>query len=107
MRRYFLKIPPENLHEDSRLHAMRVNEETGRRAIPRLMGEAALLNNLPTGTVTFLFSGPQANYTRRSASGGGVIFHFGPEQAFHRYLSDRTDGLRLPDYFRMIKARVG
>jgi methyltransferase (TIGR00027 family) len=35
------------------------------------------------------------------------IFHFGPEQAFQRYLLNRTDGLRLPAYFRMMKARVG
>ena len=35
------------------------------------------------------------------------IFHFGPEQAFQRYLRNRTDGLRLPAYFRMIKARIG
>jgi methyltransferase (TIGR00027 family) len=35
------------------------------------------------------------------------IFHFGPEQAFQRYLLNRTDGLRLPAYFHMIRARVG
>ena len=39
--------------------------------------------------------------------GFGHIFHFGPQQATKRYLLGRTDGLRLPAYFRMIKARVG
>lgn len=34
------------------------------------------------------------------------IFHFGPEQATERYLLARTDGLRLPPYFGLIKARV-
>src|SRR5262249_28473810 len=39
--------------------------------------------------------------------GFGQVDHFGPEQATERYLLGRTDGLRLPAYFRMIKARVG
>jgi hypothetical protein len=39
--------------------------------------------------------------------GFGHIFHFfGPQQATERYLLGRTDGLRLPAYFRMIKTRV-
>jgi O-methyltransferase involved in polyketide biosynthesis len=32
---------------------------------------------------------------------------FGPEQASARYLNDRTDGMRLPAYFHMIKAHIG
>jgi len=39
--------------------------------------------------------------------GFGQVFHFGPEQASQRYLFDRPDGLRLPAYFHMIRARVG
>jgi O-methyltransferase involved in polyketide biosynthesis len=39
--------------------------------------------------------------------GFGEIVHFGSEQATERYLLRRTDGLRLPGHFRMIKARVG
>jgi hypothetical protein len=35
------------------------------------------------------------------------IVHFGSEEATERYLIDRSDGLRLPGYFRMIKACVG
>jgi methyltransferase (TIGR00027 family) len=35
------------------------------------------------------------------------IVHFGPEEATKKYLLGRTDGLRLPGYFRMIKACVG
>jgi methyltransferase (TIGR00027 family) len=39
--------------------------------------------------------------------GFGEIVHFGSEQGTERYLLRRTDGLRLPGHFRMIKARVG
>jgi methyltransferase (TIGR00027 family) len=39
--------------------------------------------------------------------GFGEIEHFGVEQATERYLVGRKDGLTLPGYFRMIKARVG
>jgi methyltransferase (TIGR00027 family) len=35
------------------------------------------------------------------------IVHFGSQQAAERYLLWRRDGLTLPAYFRMIKARVG
>jgi len=34
------------------------------------------------------------------------IIHFDPDQAAERYLLGRTDGLRLPAYFGLIKARV-
>jgi methyltransferase (TIGR00027 family) len=37
-------------------------------------------------------------------AGFSSIVRFGPEQAFDRYLRGRTDGSRLPGYFRMIKA---
>jgi len=40
-------------------------------------------------------------------TGFSQIVHYGPEQAFQRYLLNRTDSLRLPAYFHMIKARVG
>jgi methyltransferase (TIGR00027 family) len=32
------------------------------------------------------------------------VEHFGPAEAFDRYLRGRTDGARLPGYFRMAKA---
>jgi methyltransferase (TIGR00027 family) len=35
-----------------------------------------------------------------------AITHFGPAEAA-KYLAGRTDGMRLPAYFRMIKAEVG
>jgi methyltransferase (TIGR00027 family) len=35
------------------------------------------------------------------------IVHFGSKQATERYLLGRMDGLTLPAYFRMIKARAG
>jgi methyltransferase (TIGR00027 family) len=38
------------------------------------------------------------------AAGFSSVVKFGPEQAFDRYLRGRTDGSRLPGYFRMIKA---
>jgi methyltransferase (TIGR00027 family) len=34
------------------------------------------------------------------------IVHFGADEASTSYLAERTDGLRLPAYFRMIKARM-
>ena len=34
------------------------------------------------------------------------ISHFGPEEAFERYLRGRADGLSLPGYFSFIKAEV-
>jgi len=40
-------------------------------------------------------------------AGFGDIVHFAAEQATERYLRGRKDGLTLPAYFRMIKARVG
>ena len=39
-------------------------------------------------------------------AGFGDIVHFGTEEALERYLRSRTDGLRLPAYFQMIKART-
>jgi methyltransferase (TIGR00027 family) len=39
-------------------------------------------------------------------AGFGDIVHFGKEEATERYLRSRTDGLRLPAYFQMIKART-
>ena len=39
-------------------------------------------------------------------AGFGDIVHFGAEEALERYLRSRTDGLRLPAYFQMIKART-
>jgi len=38
-------------------------------------------------------------------AGFGDIVHFGTEEATARYLRGRADGLRLPAYFQMIKAR--
>jgi methyltransferase (TIGR00027 family) len=34
------------------------------------------------------------------------VQHFGPAEAFDRYLRGRTDGARLPGYFRMAKATM-
>ena len=53
------------------------------------------------------FFEPRDLETELKRLGFEQIFHLGPEQAFRQYLSGRTDGLRLPSYFDMIKARVG
>jgi hypothetical protein len=34
------------------------------------------------------------------------VCHFGVKEATERYLVDRSDGLSLPGFFRMLKARV-
>lgn len=39
-------------------------------------------------------------------AGFTVAEHFGPEEAYVRYLRDRQDGSRVPAYFRMAKATV-
>ena len=39
-------------------------------------------------------------------AGFGQIVHFGLEEATERYLRGRSDRLRLPAHFHMIKARV-
>ena len=39
-------------------------------------------------------------------AGFGDTVHSGTEEATERYLRSRTDGLRLPAYFQMIKART-
>ena len=36
--------------------------------------------------------------------GFASVVHFGPEEAHRRYLRGRTDGSRMPAYFRMAKA---
>jgi O-methyltransferase involved in polyketide biosynthesis len=38
--------------------------------------------------------------------GFGRISHFGPDDAFERYMRCRMDGLTLPGYFGFIKAEV-
>jgi hypothetical protein len=38
--------------------------------------------------------------------GFGHIRHFGVKDATERYLLSRSDGLTLPGYFRMVKARI-
>lgn len=38
--------------------------------------------------------------------GFGQVSHFGPEEASAKYLSGRSDGLSLPGYFGMVKAKV-
>jgi methyltransferase (TIGR00027 family) len=40
-------------------------------------------------------------------AGFSSVEHFGPEEAHERYLRGRTDGSRVPGYFRMAKATTG
>ena len=53
------------------------------------------------------FFNPEDLETNMTEIGFEQIVHFGSEEATERYLIDRSDGLRLPGYFRMIKACVG
>jgi methyltransferase (TIGR00027 family) len=53
------------------------------------------------------FFDPEDLETNMTAIGFEQIVHFGSEEATERYLIGRSDGLRLPGYFRMIKACVG
>jgi hypothetical protein len=52
------------------------------------------------------FFAPDDLETNMTQIGFDQIEHFGSEEATERYLLDRTDGLTLPGFFRMIKARV-
>jgi methyltransferase (TIGR00027 family) len=74
--------------------------------------EGALITALATraagvGEPWLSFFEPGDLETHLKAMGFGQVFHFGPKQASQRYLFDRPDGLKLPAYFRMIRARVG
>jgi methyltransferase (TIGR00027 family) len=53
------------------------------------------------------FFAPDDLETNMTQIGFDQIVHFGSEEATERYLLGRTDGLALPGFFRMIKARVG
>ena len=52
------------------------------------------------------FFNPEDLETNMTEIGFEQIVHFGSEEATERYLIGRSDGLRLPGYFRMIKACV-
>jgi methyltransferase (TIGR00027 family) len=53
------------------------------------------------------FFDPDDLETNMTQIGFDQIVHFGSKEATERYLLGRTDGLTLPGFFRMIKARVG
>ena len=53
------------------------------------------------------FFAPDDLETNMTQIGFDQIVHFGAEEATKQYLLGRTDGLALPGFFRMIKARVG
>ena len=71
--------------------------------------EAALVNSLAEASAKlgepwlsfFTSEDMQAALTQ---AGFRSVEHFGPAEAFDRYLRGRTDGARLPGYFRMAKA---
>jgi len=80
---------------------------------PTLAGEeSALVTALAAraaavGEPWLSFFEPEELEARLRQMGFGKVLHFGPRQATERYLLGRTDGLRLPAYFRMIDACVG
>jgi methyltransferase (TIGR00027 family) len=53
------------------------------------------------------FFEPSALESRLKAMGFSQVWHFGPAEASARYFQGRKDELRLPNYFDLIKARVG
>jgi methyltransferase (TIGR00027 family) len=71
--------------------------------------EAELVRALAAGAAQFgepwlsYFTAEDMERMLRDAGFVSVV-KFGPEEAFDRYLRGRTDGSRLPGYFRMIKA---
>jgi methyltransferase (TIGR00027 family) len=73
--------------------------------------EAALVNGLAARASTsqepwVSFYEPAEMERVLVDAGFGDIVHFGTEEALERYLRRRTDGLGLPAYFQMIKART-
>lgn len=53
------------------------------------------------------FFEPQALEVQLRAMGFTQVLHFTPTEATTLYFQGRTDGLRLPNYFELITARIG
>jgi methyltransferase (TIGR00027 family) len=74
--------------------------------------EGAIVTALATGTAKVgepwlsFFEAAEMETVLRQAGFSSVV-HFGPDDASNRYLRNRTDGSRLPAYFRMAKATTG
>jgi methyltransferase (TIGR00027 family) len=80
-------------------------------APPRTLNdeEAALVNSLAeasakVGEPWLSFFTSDDMQDALTQAGFKSVEHFGPAEAFDRYLRGRTDGARLPGYFRMAKA---
>jgi methyltransferase (TIGR00027 family) len=74
--------------------------------------EAELVHSLATGSAKvgepwLSYFEPQQLAEHLQRLGFHAIRHFGPAEAATRYLANRTDGMRLPAYFRMIVAEAG
>jgi methyltransferase (TIGR00027 family) len=74
--------------------------------------EAGLLTALATGAAKvgepwLSFFKPRELEDHLRKMGFRDITHFGPREAWATYLGDRKDGMRAPEYFRMIKAELG
>jgi O-methyltransferase involved in polyketide biosynthesis len=74
--------------------------------------DGALVNALAAGTarvgepwLSYFDQAEMEAILRRA--GFSSVAHFGPEEAHERYLRGRTDGSRLPGYFRMAKGTTG
>jgi methyltransferase (TIGR00027 family) len=71
--------------------------------------EAALLNRMAQGAAKLgepwlsVFT-PEAMQEALMQAGFRSVEHFGPPEAFNRYLRGRTDGARLPEHFRFVTA---
>jgi O-methyltransferase involved in polyketide biosynthesis len=71
--------------------------------------EAALVNSLAEasaklGEPWLSFFTSEDRQAALTQAGFRAVEHFGPAETFARYLRGRTDGARLPGYFRMAKA---
>jgi methyltransferase (TIGR00027 family) len=74
--------------------------------------EAGLLTALATGAAKvgepwLSFFEPRELTNHLHKMGYRDITHFGPQEAWATYLAGRKDGMRAPEYFRMVKAELG
>jgi hypothetical protein len=83
-------MPPESLADDD-------------AAVLRALADASA----KVGEPFFSFFQPEYLAKELQRLGFCAVTHFGPEEAAATYLAGRTDGMRLPAYFRMIRSEVG
>jgi methyltransferase (TIGR00027 family) len=73
----------------------------------RALVEALAARAASVGEPWLSFFTPEQLEVHLKQMGLREVVHFEPNHATERYLTGRSDQLRLPGYFRMIDARVG